>query len=140
MKIYLAYDKKTKIYKGNEFSEEAIKRKTKIKPEYKNCEVLEIEESEWRAFIETNPEIIKIEAGKLKSEKRVRSLEELKNNALNVRNAFLNQTATEWGGAWEVCPQETLDKRKKARDEKKEIKAITTKEELEQWRQTKGRE
>jgi hypothetical protein len=123
MKIYIYYDKITKIYKSNEFSEKPNK--------YPNCDCLEIEEEDWLAFINTYPEVIKIEAGKLKSEKRIKPLQELKDEALSVRKAYLIQTANEWGGAWEDCPQGIKDKRALARMQKTEIEAITNKEDLE---------
>ena len=122
MKIYLYYDKKTKIYKGNEFSE---------KPEkHSDCDCLEMDFDEWKSFLDTNPEIIKIEAGELKSEKRIHSIEELKNEALNSRQAYLKQTFEDWFDDVENIPQEIKDKRALAKTQKAEIEAITNKEDL----------
>jgi len=129
MKIYLYYDKITKVYKSNEFSKKPDK--------YPNCECLEMENEDWKAFIDTNPEIIKIEEGELKSEKRIRTLEELKNKALNSRKAYLKITGLEWSDDWDSCPQNIKDKRALLRTEKVELEAIKTKEELEQWQLTK---
>lgn len=127
MNIYIYYDKKTKIYKN-----------TSDKPNrYKEYDFIKIKKSEWEEFINTYPEIIKIEAGKLKSEKRIRSLQELKDNAINSRKAYRKQKFLDWFDDLENMPQELKEKTKKVKKEIKEIEAITTKEELEQWQTTK---
>lgn len=143
MKIYLILNKDTKIVKGNEDTLATAKRKIEedknsnednpYKRNYKNCEVLEIEKSEWDAFIDTNPEIIKIEDGELKSEKRIFSLEELKSNAIGTRKAYRRQIQDEWFDDIENMPQEIKEKSKKAKREIKEIEAITNIDDLEQY-------
>jgi hypothetical protein len=128
MKIYLVYEKDTKVYKGNEFKKEVFERKkTKM---YQNCEYIEKDFEEWQEFLKTNPEIIKIEDGNLTSHERIRTLDELKNNALDVRKSYLKQTFINWFDDVENIPQETKDKRTRAKKEIDEIKVITNKEDL----------
>lgn len=126
IEYYIYFDKETKVYKFNKLKKE--------ESEHKNYDFIKILENEWFDFIDTNPEVIKVENGKLTSHKRVKSLEELKRNALRKRKTYQKQTFEDWFDDVENMPQEIRDKRKKAKDEIKKIELISNKKDLETYK------
>lgn len=161
-KIYIVYDKNTKEVRGNENSLssankkieednkkdnsyfELAKEEHRIIRDYRNCDIVEEEEENWKNHIKTYPEITKIEnveeiendkgkkikKGKLKAYKREKTLEKLKNEKISLRKVFMTKTRNDWVFDSENMPQNIKNKYNQARDEIKEIELIDNKEDL----------
>ena len=161
-KLYIVFNKETGLYKGNEFLEETALRKIKedeeksdeyfetaknehrIIRDYRNCDVIEEEEENWKNHIKTNPQITKIEEveeiedekgkkvkkGKLKAYLKEKTLEELKTPLINKRKIFMQETRDDWVFDIENMPLEIKNKYNLARDEIKEIELIENKDDL----------